>query len=191
MAACAIHASVPTLTVIAEGSAARPTVGFLLIAAGRLTLLREILRTALVVEVPTILLISIRTIRLVGRTVVCQSAPIRIAVLRLVVFGAEIRRRKIRAASIGVEIVGAIVVPVDVICVDVVAIDVVYVHVAPIVVVAVVIVVPVHERIGIGHVDITVVDDCGVVPATSPGIPTPSAATVVRDRCTDRDTHAK
>ena len=64
-----------------------------------------------------------------------------------------------------IEVVGAVVVVVYVVAVYVVRIDVVPVQVVD---VAVVVVIAVYERVGIGDVNISVVNNCGVVPSAAP-----------------------
>ena len=184
----AVGASVAALAVVAESPAAGSAAGLLLVAAGRLALLLKILWAALI-GARAVLLVEVGLIASAYRPVVRPDIRIRssILVLRLVVFRAEIGCGKVTASGIAVEIIGAIVVPVDVVRVDVVSIDVIHVHVIPVDVVdvPVVVVVAVHERVGIGDVHISVVDNRRVMPTATPGVPTPPAATVVCDRSTD------
>ena len=92
---------------------------------------------------------------------------------------------------VGVVPVGVVpvdVVPIDIVRVDVVAINVVEIGVVKVRVIdiSVVVVITVCESIRIRNVGIVVVHDRGVVPATSPGVVTPSAAsTTAADRRTD------
>jgi len=190
----AVGASVAALTVVAECPAAGSAAGLLFVAAGRLALLLKILWTALI-SARAVLLVEIGLIASAHRPVVRPDIRIRpsILVLRLVVFRAEIGCGKVTASGIVVEIIGAIVVPVDVVRVDVVSIDVIHVHVAAadVVDVPVVIVIPVHERVGIGDIHVSVVDNRRVMPTATPGVPAPSTATVVGDRSTNGNPESK
>ena len=190
MSSGAVGAGIAALAITAESPAAGSAVGLLLVAARRLALLLKILWTALV-SARAVLLIEIGLIASAYLPVVGPHIRIRpsVLVLRLVVFRAEIGCGNVAVAGIAVEIIGPIVVPVDVVRVDVVSIDVIHVHVIPVDVVdvPVVVVVAVHERVGIGDVHISVVDNRRVMPTATPGVPTPPAATVVCDRGADRN----
>ena len=147
-----VGTGVAALAVVAESPAAGSAAGLLLVAAGRLALLLNILWTALI-SARAVLLVEIGLIASACLPAVRPDIRIRpsILVLRLVVFCAEIGCGNVAVAGIAVEIIGAIIVPVDVVRVDVVSVDVIHVHVVPVDVVdvPVVVVVAVHERVGI------------------------------------------
>ena len=108
-----------------------------------MTLVLRHLRTILLVRLGTILSAGIRAIR-------CPC------LLSLVVLCAEVGSREIRIVTGIVEIVRAVVVAVYVVAICVVRIDVVPVHVVN---VPVVVVIAVDERVGIGDVNVSIVNN--------------------------------
>lgn len=72
--------------------------------------------------------------------------------------------------------------------VEIIAIEVVRIN---IVIVAIVIVVSIDESVRPGNIGIVVVEHSRVVPATSPGIPTPSATSTTVDSSANGDAHSE
>jgi len=176
----------------------------ILIGAGAILLVQAGLLGAILrpIELLAPVLWTVGLLRAGLRAVVLRRVRAVVVVLRLIVFLVEIGSGEIVVRGV-IEIVGA-VIAVDVVAIDVVGVDVVAVHVVDVHIVAidvglivvayvsVVVVVAIHERVGIGDVHVTVVNDRRTVPAASPRVPTPPAAMViVRDDCPDRNTHAE
>lgn len=212
----AVGPGVTSLAVIAKGTVAGASIRLLSVPACGVPLgLIAISETALILACTrTILLIRSRPVLLIDRlvpaarllTVVLSKVsavivlgliPTIVLVLGLIAVLIEFRLGEVSVAAVVIEIVRAVidVVAVDVIhviaidVIDVVTVDVV--DVGGIDVIAVVIVIAVDEGVGIGDVDVAVITHSRVMPANSPRVISPSAASSAIDRCADSHSNAE
>jgi len=143
--------------------------------------------TVLLVVADAVLIVEVGLIAASSLPVVVLAKIAAIVLkLLLVAILVEFGLGEVRLARVAVEVIRAVivvaVVAIDIVAVYVIAVDVVPVDIVPIDVgvidvVAVVVVVAIDESVRVGNIDVAVVGDAGVMPAASPGVVSPSAAT--------------
>ena len=203
LAAGAVGTRVAALTIVAEGDIARPAIGLLAIASRRITLGCRGTILGRATEIAGAVLSRTTEIRwpclrllcpyasLLSQIPLCCAAEILVSVLRLIARLIELRRLR-GARSIVVEVIRPVLVVVIRAVVIVRAIVGRVVRINAIVVVrAVVVVVAIDKGVGVGDVDVSVIDDRGVVPSASPRVIAPSAAGPAVDRCSHSNSKAE
>lgn len=128
--------------------------------------------------------IQLIAIRLVDGALLSKLRRIYVPELLLVALLAELGHAAIEIVRTKVGVIKlAAVGGVEIIAIEVVRIN--------IVIVAIVIVVSIDESVRPGNIGIVVVEHSRVVPATSPGIPTPSATSTTVDSSANGDAHSE
>jgi hypothetical protein len=182
LAARAVGAGISTLAIVAECAITIAAAGLVSISALRLPLvLIQIAGTRLVLTGAWPVLIGPGSVLLIkvglrAATLLRQIVRVRISELRLIVLLAEVWRGEVVRPVVDVRIIAVEVVPVNVVRVDVVAVEVIAIDIVEVRIVAVVIVVPVHKGVRVGDIHVAVVSYARVMPAASPRVIAPSAA---------------
>lgn len=219
LAAGAVGARVAALVVVAQGAVARIAARLITVTALRLALIliQAAGSTLVLIKSPCARLVCLDATPVLAEPgLICATLLRRIAQLLLVPVLVELGliarlvepwlRRRIEVVGpvihvvaieiVVVDVISIDVIPVDVIsinviCIDIVAVNIVAVDVIRIDVIAVVIVISIHKGIRVRYIDIAVICNRGVVPATSPGVVAPSAAASTAHGCSDGDTDSK